>query len=137
MARNLAPEQGQFSSLQIGLREVLARGCDSAMISPVDCPPLSRATLELLREEFERALARGQWAVAPESNGRRGHPLFAGRALIDAFLSAPPTSNAREVKRAHAQYFEYLPVPDLHLSADMNTPEEYAARSAAVQQNLR
>lgn len=134
MAVNPAPERGQFSSMQIGLREVLACGCDAAMITPVDCPPLSTSSLKLLRDEFERALARGCWAIAPESNGKHGHPLLAGRALIDAFLSAPITGNARDVKRAHAQHFEYVAVPDLHLTADMNTPEEYAAASAIVNQ---
>jgi molybdenum cofactor cytidylyltransferase len=137
MALNPAPERGQFSSMQIGLREVLTRGCDAAMITPVDCPPLSATSLTLLREAFEHALARGCWAVAPECNGKRGHPLIAGRALIDAFLSAAPTSNAREVKHAHAQYFEYVRVPDLHLTADMNTPEEYAAASAVANQRAR
>jgi molybdenum cofactor cytidylyltransferase len=131
--RNPAPERGQFSSLQVGLREVLARGCEAAMITPVDCPPLSTATLELLVQEFEKARTQDRWAVAPESNGRRGHPLLAARPLIDAFLNAPLTSNAREVKRAHAQHFVYVPVPDLHAYADMNTPEEYAAIAAARQ----
>jgi molybdenum cofactor cytidylyltransferase len=130
---NPAPERGQFSSLQTGLREVLHRGCDAAMITPVDCAPLSPASLQLLCDAFDHALTRGQWAVAPESNGRRGHPLLASRALIDAFLSAPVTGNARDVKRAHAQRFEYAAVPDLYLSADMNTPNEYAAMSAVAQ----
>jgi molybdenum cofactor cytidylyltransferase len=137
MVLNPAPERGQFSSLQIGLREVLARGCDAAMITPVDCPPLSAASLKLLREAFEQTLARGRWAVAPESNGRRGHPLLASRALIHAFLSAPATGNARDVKRAHAQHFESVRVPDLHLGADMNTPEEYAAISAVAHRQPR
>jgi CTP:molybdopterin cytidylyltransferase MocA len=134
MVLNPDPERGQFSSLQTGLREVLACGCDAAMITPVDCPPLSAATLHLLRDRFEDSLARGQWAVAPESNGRHGHPLLAGRSLIDAFLAAPPTSNAREIRRAHARFFEYVAVPDLFLSADMNTPEEYAAASSKKHQ---
>jgi hypothetical protein len=55
--------------------------------------------------------------------------------LIDAFLSAPATSNARIVKRAHAQYFRYVPVSDLYVSADMNTPGEYAALTTAVRRN--
>ncbi|MGB6743029.1 MAG: nucleotidyltransferase family protein [Terracidiphilus sp.] len=137
MVLNPAPERGQFSSLQIGLREVLARGCDAAMITPVDCPPLSAASLKLLREAFEQTLARGRWAVAPESDGRRGHPLLAGRALIDAFLGAPATGNARDVKRAYAQHFESVRVPDLHLGTDMNTPEEYAAISAVAHRQPR
>lgn len=132
MVINPAPERGQFSSLQTGLRALLERGCDAAMITPVDCPPLSASSLQHLHVEFDHVLARGQWAVAPESNGRRGHPLLAARPLIDAFLNAPATGNARDIKRAHAQHFEYVAVPDLFLSADMNTPEEYAAISAAA-----
>jgi molybdenum cofactor cytidylyltransferase len=132
MIVNPAPERGQFSSLQTGLREVLRRGCDAAMITPVDCPPLSASSLKLLCETFDDVLARGQWAVAPQSNGRRGHPLLAGPLLVEAFLSTPVTGNARDVKRAHAQRFAYVSVPDLYLSADMNTPEEYAAISGSA-----
>jgi molybdenum cofactor cytidylyltransferase len=130
IAINPAPDRGQFSSMQIGLRAVLDCGCDAAMLTPVDCPPLSAATLELLRDSFVSALARGKWAVAPENNGRRGHPLLASRELIEAYLAAPATSNARDVKQTCAQLFEYVPVADRFLSADMNTPEEYAAVSA-------
>lgn len=127
---NSAPERGQFSSMQIGLQAVLDRGLDAAMLTPVDCPPLSTASLQLLRDSFVAADASGKWAAAPEHNGRRGHPLLMNRELMDAFLAAPVTSNAREVKRAHAERFEYVQVIDPFLSADMNTPEQYAAIAA-------
>jgi molybdenum cofactor cytidylyltransferase len=127
LVRNPAPERGQFSSLQVGLRELLARGCDAGIITPVDCPPLSATSLDLLRASFERALARGFWAVAPENNGKHGHPLFASRELIDALLAAPVTSNAREVLRSHRQRVQYVPVPDALVKAGLNTPEDYAA----------
>ncbi len=137
LVRNPAPERGQFSSLQVGLHEVLARGCDAAMITPVDCPPLSAATLERLRSSFERARSLGRWGVAPENNGKHGHPLLAGRELIDAFLRASSTSNAREIKHTNAPYIEYVPVPDPWVSADVNTPEEYAALSIPVSSQPR
>ena len=76
MVQNPAPERGQFSSLQVGLREVLARGFDAAMITLVDCPPLSKASMEKLSVAFEQALANGRWGVAPEHDGKRGHPLI-------------------------------------------------------------
>ena len=91
MALNPDPDRGQFSSIQVGLRAVLDCGCDAAMLTPVDCPPMSAATLALLRESFLSALARGMWAVAPENDGRRGHPLLASRQLIEAYLAAPAT----------------------------------------------
>lgn len=127
LVRNPAPERGQFSSMQVGLRAAMDTACDAAMITPVDCPPLSAASLEALATAFEEARTRGVWAVAPENKGRRGHPLLAGRELIEAFLAAPPTSNAREVKRKHAEKFESVRVTDALLSADLNTPEEYEA----------
>ncbi len=96
-------------------------------ITPVDCPPLGAASLEKLCAAFELALTHGAWAVAPEHDGRRGHPLFASRDLMEALLSAPTSSNAREVNSAHADKFEYVAVPDVSVARDMNTPEEYAA----------
>jgi molybdenum cofactor cytidylyltransferase len=129
MVRNPAPERGQFSSMQIGLQEVRARGCDAAMIALVDCPPLSVVSMKKLTAAFQQALAKGAWGVAPEHDGKRGHPLVASRELVAAFLAATVTSNAREVKRAHAQRIESVSVSDSLLSVDVNTPEEYAALS--------
>jgi len=39
IATNPDPSRGQFSSLRIGLREVLSRGRDTAVITLVDRPP--------------------------------------------------------------------------------------------------
>ena len=129
---NPDPDRGQFSSLQTGLREAVNQGCDGAIIMPVDCPPPAEATLARLRAGFEQAIATGKWAVAPENNGRHGHPLIAGPALIDAFLTAPVSSNAREVKRANAERIEYLAVAEPDIGVDLNTPEEYKAFSSGV-----
>jgi molybdenum cofactor cytidylyltransferase len=129
MVRNPDPSRGQFSSLQIGLRAVLDHNCDSAMITPVDCPPLAPASLALLCASFQRAPERTLWAVAPQNNGKHGHPLLIGHELVHAFLDAPVDSNARDILRAHADRIEYLSVPDDLSRAGMNTPEEYAAHA--------
>jgi molybdenum cofactor cytidylyltransferase len=130
MVRNPNPERGQFSSLQVGLYEVLSRGCDSAMITPVDCPPLSANSIERLCESFQRAHAQGIWAVAPENDGKRGHPLLVSREMIAQFLDAPATTNAREILHAHSQRVAYIPVPDSLEKAGLNTPEDYEATAA-------
>jgi molybdenum cofactor cytidylyltransferase len=128
LVRNPNPQLGQFSSLQIGLRYVLDRGCDAAMITPVDCPPLRPSSLELLRNAFLGALDHGLWAVAPENNGKHGHPLLVGRDLIDIFLLAPATGNAREILHNHESQVVYVPVPDSLFKAGLNTPEDYEAQ---------
>jgi CTP:molybdopterin cytidylyltransferase MocA len=111
----------------MGLHDLLDRGCDAAIITPVDCPPLSPSSLERLYNAFLGALTAGFWAVAPEHDGKHGHPLLANRDLIDAFLKADITSNAREVLHAHVSRVVYVPVPEPLAKAGLNTPEDYAA----------
>src|ERR1700687_1978284 len=76
---NPDPARGQFSSLRIGLHDVLSRGRDAAMITLVDRPPVRAETLETLETAFEQATARRKWAVIPEYQGKHGHPILAGR----------------------------------------------------------
>ena len=126
LVRNPAPELGQFSSLRVGLREVLNLGRDAAMITLVDRPPASAAGLDKLRSAFEAAPSE-TWAVVPEYNGRHGHPILVGREMIEAFLKAPETATARDVEHQYRQHVEYVAVDDPHVAINVNTPDEYAA----------
>jgi molybdenum cofactor cytidylyltransferase len=126
LVRNPAPENGQFSSLRVGLQEVLNLGRDAVMITLVDRPPVGAAVLASLRTAFEAA-ASDVWAVVPEYNGRHGHPFLAGREMIEAFLKAPAAATAREVEHQHQQHLLYVSVNDPHVAMNVNTPEDYAA----------
>lgn len=123
---NPAPERGQFSSLQVGLQEVLNRGRDSAMVTLVDRPPLQPGTLAALVEAFV-SRAHGTWAIVPEYQGAHGHPILIGREMIEALLRAPVTSNAREVEHAHQQRIAYLETSDALVTANLDTPEAYSS----------
>lgn len=130
LACNRNPERGQFSSLQIGLREVLDRGRDSAMITLVDRPPAQLATLKKLLEAFED---RGRkWAVVPEYQSQHGHPIIIDRGMMDLFMKAPATANARDLEHANQQKIEYVPVDDARVVTNINTPEDYAALAATL-----
>lgn len=126
VVENPAPERGQFSSLRIGLQEVLNRGRDAAMITLVDRPPVASSTLERLRNAFEMAARNGKWAVVPESGGQHGHPYLVGREMIEAFLRAPEESTARDVEHRNQQHIEYVPVADPFVTLNVDTPEQYA-----------
>ena len=123
---NPDPSRGQFSSLQIGLSEVLNRGRDAAMITLVDRPPASAATVMQLRQAFDDA-PLNIWAMVPEFSGRHGHPLIAGRDLIEMFLREPATGNARDVEHRYQEHIHYLAVDDPSVGLNINTPEDYAA----------
>ncbi len=124
---NPDPTRGQFSSLRVGLREVLNRGRDAAMITLVDRPPVREETLRVLDLAFEQAVVRRKWAVVPEYKGKHGHPILAGRELLEAFLRAAEDSNARDVEHVHQYQIEYVPVDDPPVALNVDTPEQYAA----------
>jgi molybdenum cofactor cytidylyltransferase len=124
LVTNRNPDDGQFSSLRVGLNEVLGRGRDAAIITLVDRPAPKVETIEMLKQAF-LAAPDHIWAVVPEFNSRHGHPFIAGREMIEAFLRAPSTSNAREVEHAHQEHILYLPVTDPLVAANVNTLQEF------------
>jgi molybdenum cofactor cytidylyltransferase len=129
---NPAPERGQFSSLQIGLREVLNRGRDAAMVTLVDRPPVGARTVGKLREAFDEASARYKWIVVPEYAGKHGHPVVLTREMIEAFLRAPATASARDIQHQNQEHIEYVEVDDPLVVVNINTPQEYAALQSIV-----
>jgi molybdenum cofactor cytidylyltransferase len=122
---NPHPERGQFSSLQIGLQEVLNRGRDAAIVTLVDRPPCSADTVSALISLFRQIYEAGKWAVVPEFDGKHGHPIVIGREMMEAFLKAPVSSTARDVEHSFQSHIHYHPVSDASVVANVDTPEEY------------
>ena len=132
LAQNVAPERGQFSSLQTGLHDVMNRGRDAAMITLVDRLPPRPTTLEKLIDAFEKR-DRNTWAVVPEFEGKHGHPILVGREMIEMFLRSVATGNARDIEHANQQRIMYVPVEDSRVTMNINTPEDYAKLGPDIQ----
>ncbi len=125
---NPSPELGQFSSLRLGVREVLNHGRDAAFLALTDRPPVLPITLQKLHDAFLDA-APDIWAVIPEvQRGQElvhGHPILVGREMIEAFLRAPLDATARDLEHRQQQHILYLPVADPRAIANIDTPEDY------------
>jgi molybdenum cofactor cytidylyltransferase len=134
LVENRHPDRGQFSSLQVGLQEVLNHGRDAAIVALVDRPPAQPRTLARLCEAFGDAYESGKWAVVPEYGGRHGHPILIGREMIEAFLRAPATSTARDVEHSVQAHILYVPVDDPNVAANVDTPEDYERLAQARMQ---
>ena len=131
LVRNPRPDLGQFSSLQVGLHEVLSQGRDNAMVTLVDRPPPQSTTLQTLIAEFN-GRNHSVWSVVPEFQGKHGHPILIGREMIEAFLKAPTTTTARDVEHANQQRILYFPVNDPSVVANIDTPEQYASLQSVL-----
>ena len=128
---NPQPDRGQFSSLQVGVQEVLNRGRDAAIVTLVDRPPARPETVQHLKQEFLSHAAQNIWAVVPEYQGRHGHPYVVGRELITRYLDSPPTVNAREIHHTNQERLLYVPINDPFVTANIDTPEDYSQFCAA------
>jgi molybdenum cofactor cytidylyltransferase len=133
---NPEPDRGQFSSLQVGLQEVLNRGRDSAIVTLVDRPAPELATVSYLRDEFLRRINEGAWAVIPSFQAKHGHPVFLTRELLGAFLDAPVESNARDVRNQHQDRLVYADVNDPLVTANIDTPEDYEKLLSSTSSSL-
>ena len=68
---NPAPERGQFSSLQVGLRAVSRPGVSAVLVTLVDVPLVTAATVEALLDAYRQT---GAPLVRPETPGSARAP---------------------------------------------------------------
>ena len=130
---NPDPARGQFSSLRVGLREVLNRGRDAAMITLVDRPPVRVETLATLETAYEQAAIHRKWAAIPNIRESTGIQFWPAAKCSKRFCELPQTSNARDVEHAHQSEIEYVPVDDPLVAVNVDTPEQYASLTAPPQ----
>jgi molybdenum cofactor cytidylyltransferase len=123
---NPAPERGMFSSVCTGAGHLLASAPEltSVLLCLVDQPAIRVQTYE--------ALAAG--AVGAEDvrsaafEGRAGHPVRLGRALVERLAAADPAQGTLEAFLAlNATGQELLETGDPAVLANINTPEAYRA----------
>jgi len=115
-------EQGQLSSLLVGLRVVDRPGLAATLVTLVDVPFVAPSTVRAVVDRYRRTHAP---VVRPVSGARHGHPVLIDRSLFDSIRAAEPSAGAKEVVRAYASSAGDVEVDDEGAFADIDTPEEY------------
>jgi len=118
-------EDGQLSSLLVGLAAVERRhdNVEAVMMTLVDLPLISEATVRAVREAF---LANpGAPLVRPRRGGRYGHPVIFNRSIFGELRRADPSKGAKPVVHAHAAEEVNVDVDDEGAFIDIDTPEDY------------
>ena len=113
---------GQWTSLVAGLDVVERPGVSAALVTLVDVPLVSSATVRAVVDRYRATHAS---VVRPTSGTRHGHPLLLDRSLFDEIRKADPHLGAKPVVRAHASALGDFAVDDEGAFTDIDTPEEY------------
>ena len=120
--------RGQTSSLQAGLRALLAQSkVEAVLLCLVDHPTVLPSTIRLLLERFHGTQVP---LVVPTYQGRRGHPILIDHSLFPELLGLPPEAGANAVTRKYRQVAELVEVADRGIVLDVDDPGAYAALDA-------
>ena len=115
-------DRGQLSSVLAGLSAVDRPGVSAVLLTLVDVPLVSPATVRAVLDSYHRTHAP---IVRPTSGERHGHPLLIDRSLFDALRRADPASGAKPIVRAHASAAGNIAIVDEGAFTDIDTEEEY------------
>jgi molybdenum cofactor cytidylyltransferase len=115
-------ELGQLSSLLAGLRVVDRPGVTAVLMTLVDVPLVSGATVRAVLDRYRETRAP---IVRPVRGDTHGHPVLIDRSLFDAIRHADPAIGAKPIIRANASAAGDVVVDDDGAFADADTPEDY------------
>jgi molybdenum cofactor cytidylyltransferase len=115
-------EQGQLSSLLAGLKVVDRPGVVAVLMTLVDVPLVSAATVRAVVDRYRSTRAA---VVRPVRGSEHGHPVLIDRSLFDSIRRADPAVGAKAVIRAHVSEAGDVAVADDGAFSDADTPEDY------------
>jgi molybdenum cofactor cytidylyltransferase len=115
-------DRGQLSSLIAGLALVDRPGVSAVLMTLVDVPLVSPATVRAVLDRYRQTRAP---IVRPTSGSRHGHPLLIDRSLFDELRAADPSAGAKSIVRAHASPIGDVDIADEGAFTDFDTDEEY------------
>ena len=122
IARNPDPGRGQLSSLWTGMDAVVEVDTEGLLMTLVDVPMLSAATVEAVVSEWRRT---GAPIVRPAIGAAHGHPVLFDRSLFEELRQAPLEGGAKTVVRRHETRIVHVVPPDDGCLRDIDTPEDY------------
>jgi molybdenum cofactor cytidylyltransferase len=123
-------QQGQLSSLLAGLAAVDNPQLEGILVTPVDVPLVSPATVAAVIAAWRSSRAPIVRPVDPSTSlraggERHGHPVIFDRAIFDDLRAADPGVGAKAVFATHRDRIMNVEVKDPGAFEDIDTPEEY------------
>jgi CTP:molybdopterin cytidylyltransferase MocA len=121
-------QSGQLSSLLTGLNAPSVVPIEAALVTLVDIPLVTVATVKALVRTWRetRAPLVRPARSTPQANEEHGHPVIFDASLFAALRAADPATGAKPVVRAYAREIVNLPITDAGAFLDIDTPDAYA-----------
>jgi molybdenum cofactor cytidylyltransferase len=120
-AHNPRPEDGQASSIAVGMR-ALPASTRAVLVVLGDQPDLPPSVAAALIAAWRRT---GKPVVAPLYRGTQANPVLFGAAVFGELAAITGEGGARAVVQSRPERVEWVAF-DLPVPVDVDTPEDYA-----------
>jgi CTP:molybdopterin cytidylyltransferase MocA len=125
LVRNPYPEQGQQSSVKLGLESV-STACELVMVVLADQPLVGKTELKELISAFKHRPAQ-TCVVYPEADGQRGNPVAFSGQVIASMLASGTNIGCRKFIDANPELVHILKTENAHFILDLDTAADVAA----------
>jgi molybdenum cofactor cytidylyltransferase len=134
LARNPSPDDGQASSVRIGLR-ALSPKLDAVIVALADQPMIHAQDVTALIGAFKK---RGDAAmVVPRVAGEPGNPVIFEAALRDEWLAGDVNAACRRWRESHPERVRWFDTDNSRYRVDIDTAEDLQAFSERTGHVLR
>ena len=121
LARNLTPDDGQASSVRIGLQALTGK-LDAVIVALADQPMINAQDITDLISAFKK---RGEASmVVPRVAGEPGNPVVFEAALRDEWLAGDANAACRRWREANPGRVHWLDTDNRRYRVDIDTPDD-------------
>lgn len=121
LARNLAPDEGQASSVRIGLQALTGK-LDAMIVALADQPMINAQDITDLIGAFKKR--GGASMVVPRVVGEPGNPVIFEAALRDEWLAGDANAACRRWREANPGRVHWFDTENQRYRVDIDTPED-------------
>ena len=134
LARNPSPDDGQASSVRIGL-QALSGKLDAVIVALADQPLVNSQDISALIGAFKQ---RGEAAmVVPRVAGEPGNPVMFEAALRDEWLAGDVNMACRRWREAHPERVHWFDTENSRYRVDIDTPDDLLRFTERTGHSLR
>ena len=134
LARNPSPDDGQASSVRIGL-QALGGKLDAVIVALADQPMVNSQDISALIGAFKQ---RGEAAmVVPRVAGEPGNPVMFDAALRDEWLAGDVNMACRRWREAHPERVHWFDTDNGRYRVDIDTPDDLLRFTERTGHSLR
>jgi molybdenum cofactor cytidylyltransferase len=122
LVHNPAPDDGQASSVRVGLRALSPR-IDAVIVALADQPLLDAQDMVALIGAYKKR-PEGMAMVVPRVAGEPGNPVIFDATLREAWLDGSANLACRQWRDQHPERVHWLDTDNRRYKVDIDTPED-------------